>query len=244
MLSMVLPDVWTSILISFQDVGPAKKSPLSGMGPTSPTLIEMMWSGEEGSSVDCRALGPLGVSFLFVWLFFFLFSEGGWGVMEVNSVSVSFCLPTWEPLILTSVLVLEHILQNVQKTVWKKLNSSCREGRWVLIFFFLFALKIKFDKKKGKIWERGLACLPVRPLTYVDVSLHSNKMTKLKGSAACFTVGFFFFLKDAAAPASQRPRSPQSFFFSLLSVNPSDIGLFGFHVWAHMFLSNRNAALY
>lgn len=26
--------------------------------------------------------------------------------------------------------------------------------------------------------------LPARPLTYVDVSLHSNKKTKLKGAAA------------------------------------------------------------
>lgn len=97
---------------------------------------------------DCRAFGAVGsfLSFCFVSFLPFFGGWGWWRVMKVTYVWVSFCLPTWEPLILTSVLVLEHILQNVQKTVWKNWTQ-------VVGVFFLFALKIKFEKKKEK-YER------------------------------------------------------------------------------------------
>lgn len=50
----------------------------------------------------------------------------------------------------------------------------------------------------------------------------------------------------AAAAASRRPRAGafSSLFFQRMRVALKHLWLFAFHVWAHMFLSNRNAALY
>lgn len=182
MLSMVLPDVWTSTFISFQDVGGDAARLVGRSRPVCCTdWNDVRWcrrKQRQSALPTAELWGRWLFSFLLVLLFFFLFS--GAGDEGEKSVWVYFVARPGSLLFWLLFLSWSISCRMYRKRFGKNETQVVRVFL-IFIFFFPFCFKNEIWKKRK---NRERTRLPVRPLAYVDVSLHSNKKTKLKASSA------------------------------------------------------------